>query len=127
MTWIRLAAAAALVLGTGVAMAQDRSNAVPPAGGADTSAPSNASQGATGGGYSSHKALDDKNANPDSAISRGEIDESSVKSLLQSRGYADVRDLKRSGDAFTATAYKDNRVVRVTVDAKTGNITDTNL
>jgi hypothetical protein len=126
MPWIRFAAAVAFAVVSGAAVAQDANN---PAGGLEKSAPAkDDSRGSSGmEGFSSHKALEDKNANPSAAISRGEIDENSVKSLLQSKGYYDVRDLKRVGDAFTATAYKDNRVVRVSVDAKTGNITDSKL
>jgi hypothetical protein len=130
--FITLAAIVAVVFG-GAAAAQDRSRA--PAGdGAQTSTPPlNDTQGATGNGNgnggmdSSYPAFGDENANPENAIKRGDIDENSVQSLLQSKGYADVRDLKRQGDTFTATAYKNNQVVRVNVDARSGKITDMKL
>jgi len=124
---ITLAAIAAAIVG-GTAAAQDRST--PGAGGAQTSTPpSSDTQGSSGDGKmgTSYPAFGDENANPENAVKRGDIDENSVQSLLQSKGYADVRDLKRQGDTFTATAYKNNQVVRVNVDARSGQITDTKL
>jgi hypothetical protein len=126
---ITLAAIVAIVGGT--AAAQYRST--PSAGGDAPTAPPprNDTQGSTGNGNgrmgTSYPAFGDENANPENAIKRGDIDENSVQSFLQSKGYADVRDLKRQGDTFTATAYKDNQVVRVNVDARSGKITDTKL
>jgi hypothetical protein len=131
MARISLIALVAFAAATTAATAAAQESSTSPAVGGAPKAPPplNDTQGAppTEDHFRSHRAPDDKNANPNAAVSRGEIDESSIKSLLQSKGYADVRDLKRSGDVFTATAYKDNRVVRVSVDARTGNISDTKL
>jgi hypothetical protein len=74
------------------------------------------------GGTESWKAPHDPNASPQSAIRHGQIDENSVQSLLQSKGYLDVRNLKRAGKNYTAQANKDGRDVRVKVDGQSGRI-----
>lgn len=74
------------------------------------------------GGTESWKAPHDPNASPQQAIEHGEIDENSVQSLLQSKGYLDVRNLKRTGGDYTAEASKDGRDVRVKVDGQSGRI-----
>ena len=52
------------------------------------------------------------------------MDESQVKSLLQTQGYSDVSNVKRDGDRFELQAKKDGKVQRLEVDARTGSVKD---
>lgn len=48
------------------------------------------------------------------------LSEGQVASLLRDRGYSDVGDVKRDGDAVTARAKRDGAELRLRVDTRTG-------
>lgn len=51
------------------------------------------------------------------------LSESQVKELLKERGYSDVSDVRKDGNAFTAKAKQGDRSTNVRVDAQQGTVT----
>ena len=47
---------------------------------------------------------------------------SRIRSMLEKQGYADVRNIRREGDAYIATATKGGEAVTVRVDPQLGQI-----
>jgi hypothetical protein len=50
------------------------------------------------------------------------LSERDIRMKLQADGYANVSDLKREGNKYSAMAMKDGRKVSLSVDARTGAV-----
>ncbi len=49
-----------------------------------------------------------------------------IQAGLQSNGFDNVRNLKKQGQAYNATATKDGQPVKLQIDASSGRVTTTN-
>lgn len=45
-----------------------------------------------------------------------------VKHILEDRGYADIRSIRRDGESFRARAKKDGEAIEVEIDSKAGSL-----
>jgi hypothetical protein len=60
--------------------------------------------------------------NPDQPATEPVAAESRIRSMLEKQGYADVQNIQRVGDAYTATATKGGETVNVRIDPQLGQI-----
>lgn len=62
--------------------------------------------------------------NPQRAPATGETvaSEARIRSMLEKQGYANVQNIRREGDAYTATATKDGAGVNIRIDPQLGQI-----
>ena len=126
MRMISLALASAVILApSGGAMAQ-ASSASPPA----TPPPNSqilekeppAVPGEPGTRSNSDAPRDMTNPQPPPAAGETVASEARIRSMLEKQGYANVQNIRREGDAYTATATKDGEGVNIRIDPQLGQI-----
>ena len=98
-----------------------------PSSSATSSNDKNSSTGTSGTSTSSSDSTQSASgsAAANNSQSGTKLSESQVRNQLRESGYSNIRDLRQSGDNFQATADKNGRSMRVTIDAKTGAMTST--
>jgi hypothetical protein len=138
MTRLNLAAATAaslLLAISGTALAQGVGGTAPEAapGGTSTAPKSDSGGAPTGLPAQGDEGMSPRSgagsASGPSAIVLPNVDKmtpAQIEARLQSNGFDNVRNLKRQGDAYNATATKDGQPVKLQIDASSGRVTTTN-
>jgi len=113
-------AAALLLCGGSVALAQTSSTSGTTGTHGGTMATSPSSSSSMGSGTSGSSA---GSTSAMSGSSHQITSDDQVKSELQAKGYTDISNIKHSGNKYTANAKQDGKSVKVQVDASSGTVT----